>query len=331
MIYFLYDQPLIKGKFEFIIEHFKKNGKEIQVFGSPYKNYKLLNWLEGCINILYKSNKNDTIICWYDFQAILLYWLSFITFQARKIVCINILLKEKKTWKNKLVTWMYKQALISNRLIASVTSIEYGNYLKKRLKIKNIFLIHDVFHNYPNNINDSDIIPNSVFCGGRNGRNWKFIINVARITPDISFYLVMPKSLLSLYNNDLPSNIHILCDIPFIQFMKVLNKCQLVALPLDTESPAGLIVFFHAARNKKLIITTDTMTTREYFTNERGILLPNDANIWSTYIHKRMIMTKENSQISEYLLNFLKNECSEEKFAEGVYNMTKHIEEVHKA
>ena len=42
-------------------------------------------------------------------------------------------------------------------------------------------------------------------------------------------------------------------------------------MPLDTEAPAGLIALFQAATYGKMVITTDTVTTREYFSGDRGV------------------------------------------------------------
>ena len=316
MIHFLYDQPLTTGRFKFIEEYFSERGKQILFHESPNTKSKLLNWFIGCINILYKSHKNDVVICWYDFQAIILFWLSFISFKSIKIVCINILLKDKNTWKNKFTSLLYKKTLQSNRFIASVTSTEYGNHLMKRFNTnKPFFLLHDVFNECSNN-KILPFIPNSVFCGGKNGRDWNFIIKVAKLTPHISYHLIMTEAHYLLYKKNLPSNIHVLYDIPLEVFLKVLEQSQLVAIPLDTEAPAGLIVFFQAAMKKKLIITTDTM---------RGILLPNNTLIWSEKIKERMAMQEENAEISENLFKYLQNECSEIKYANGIYKMVELI------
>lgn len=62
--------------------------------------------------------------------------------------------------------------------------------------------------------------------------------------------------------------------------------CQpsLVLMPLNTEAPSGLIVIFQAVANCKLIITTDTVTTREYFGNQRGVLCENDLGDWEKQV-----------------------------------------------
>lgn len=237
-------------------------------------------------------------------------------------LCVNLLLKDKDSVKNKIVAWLYKKALKSKHFVASVTSVEYGIHLKKRLGInKELFLLHDVFHE-DYKVNASlDVCPNTVFCGGRNGRDWRFMIEVAKVMPDIQFHLVMPKVTYDEYQHELPSNVVARYNISMEDFMKEMCSCEIVALPLDTEAPAGLIVLFQAAANMKYIITTDTMTTREYLSDGRGCLLPNDVDVWKKAINEKLELDKSNIQASKKLLNFLQTECSEEKFVEGVESM----------
>ena len=321
MIYLLFDNPGDKKRVSFISEQTSKKIKEVY---SPKCKRLFIGWLKGCLTVLGLSHHNDTIVCWYDFQAVLCYWLAKLSFRQRKIVCINLLLKDKVSAKNKVVAWLYKKALKSKLFVASVTSVEYGIHLKKRLGInKELFLLHDVFHE-DYKVNASlDVCPNTVFCGGRNGRDWRFMIEVAKVMPHVQFHLVMPKVTYDEYQHELPSNVVARYNISMEDFMKEMCSCEIVALPLDTEAPAGLIVLFQAAANMKYIITTNTMTTREYLSDGRGCLLPNDVDVWKKVITERIGNEKGNKEASAKLLNFLQTECSEEKFVDGVEFMIK--------
>ena len=321
MVYLLFDNPGDKGKVSFISQMIHGEVNEIY---SPKSKRLIVGWLKGCKYALEVSHSYDTIVCWYDFQAILCYWLCRFTFKRRKIVCVNLLLKDKDSVKNKIVTWLYRKALNSKRVIASVTSTEYGTHLKERLGInKKLFLLHDVFHESYLYKREFHVIPNSVFCGGRNGRDWKFMIEVAKVMPHVRFHLVMPKIIYEEFQNELPDNVIAKYNLSMEDFMKDMYSCEIVALPLDTEAPAGLIVLFQAAANMKYIITTNTMTTREYLSDGRGCLLPNDVDVWKKVITERIGNEKGNKEASAKLLNFLQTECSEEKFVDGVEFMIK--------
>lgn len=319
MVYFLYDNPQDKNTVSFISEKINLKIKEIY---SPKSNKLIVGWIKGCFKLLKQSRKTEIVVCWYDFQAVLCYWITRLTFRQRKIVCINLLLKDKASAKNKIVSWLYKKALKSKYFVASVTSVEYGNHLMQRFGIdKELFLLHDVFHeNYK--VNNSAVIrPNTVFCGGRNGRDWRFMIEVAKVMPHVQFHLVMPKVTYDEYQHELPSNVVARYNISMEDFMKEMCSCEIVALPLDTEAPAGLIVLFQAAANMKYIITTDTMTTREYLSDGKGCLLPNIVDVWKKTINEKLGNAKSNIIASEKLLDFLESECSERKFVEGVESM----------
>lgn len=324
MVYFLFDNPGDKSRLSFISKIAKREKKEVY---SPKCSRLIVGWLKGCLFVLKQSHRNDMIVCWYDFQGVLCYWLSRLTFKRRKIVCINLLLKDKESMKNKVVAWLYKKALNSKYFVASVTSVEYGNHLKKRLGVdKDLILLHDVFHEDYKVNGSVKVHPNTVFCGGRNGRDWKFMIEVAKVMPHVLFHLVMPKVTYDEYQHELPSNVVAMYNISMEDFMKEMCSCEIVALPLDTEAPAGLIVLFQAAANMKYIITTDTMTTREYLSDGRGCLLPNDVEVWKKAINEKLGNVKSNIIASEKLLNFLESECSERKFVEGVETMINKVE-----
>lgn len=324
MVYFLFDNPGDKSRLSFISKIAKREKKEVY---SPKCSRLIVGWLKGCLSVLKQSHRNDMIVCWYDFQGVLCYWLSRLTFKRRKIVCINLLLKDKESMKNKVVAWLYKKALNSKYFVASVTSVEYGNHLKKRLGVdKDLILLHDVFHEDYKVNGSVKVHPNTVFCGGRNGRDWKFMIEVAKVMPHVLFHLVMPKVTYDEYQHELPSNVVAMYNISMEDFMKEMCSCEIVALPLDTEAPAGLIVLFQAAANMKYIITTDTMTTREYLSDGRGCLLPNDVEVWKKAINEKLGNVKSNIIASEKLLNFLESECSERKFVEGVETMINKLE-----
>lgn len=309
-IYILYDN--IADDQSFI----RKNiGIPITEIYSPICKHKFTTWFKGCQRALSISQKNDIIICWFDFQAVLCFWLCKILCLKRQIIGINIMLKDKETLKNKIVSYLYKQALISNNFKASVTSFTYGQWLNKKLDISNNFpIIHDVFHpNYSHNINAENNKP-SIFCGGYNGRDWNFIMNIAKNMPNINFNLIMPQKIYLENSKNITANMNIFYDIPYAKFMDILCSSSIVCLPLNTEAPAGLIVLFQAAANKKLVITTDTETTQEYINSETGVRIPNDLKLWTKYIDYYLNHKKEAEEKANKLYFFLKEECSEINF-----------------
>ncbi len=322
MIYLLFDNPGDASRASFISRLSTMEMKEVF---SPKYDRKILGWLKGVCAVLRLSGKDDIIVCWFDFQAVLCYWLCRLTLRKCKIVCINLMLKDKQTLKNKVVAWLYKKALRADNFVASVTSVDYGEHLKRRLDIKKrLFLVHDVYHD-SYQYGGASSSPNMVFCGGCNGRDWRFMIDVAKAMPDVEFHFVMPEEAYHEFELNIPINVIAKHNIPLDAFMKEMCSCEIVTLPLNTEAPAGLIVLFQAAANRKYVITTDTQTTREYLSDGRGSLVPRSVERWKEVISERLQSRCENELASRKLLEYLRNECSEQKFVEGVELMVKSI------
>lgn len=297
-------------------------GLPVAIYFSPESKKKIFGWIKGVLKIISISRRNDTIICWFDFQAVLCFWICRLLFLRRNIICINILLKIKSTWKNRIVSYLYKKALLSPNFKASVTSFEYGNWLNSHLGIDVKYtLIHDVYHEFYAFQGKVETKPGTVFCGGYNGRDWGFITEIAKKLPEVTFNFIMPYNVYQQIKSDIPSNVNAKCNIPYDQFMYELCSSSLVCLPLNTEAPAGLIVMFQAAANMKYIITTDTCTTREYLSDGKGSLIPNITDTWVSTIKERLQMKKENENASDGLLRFLRTKCSEREFVDGIKKM----------
>lgn len=290
-----------------------------EVVVSPQVKPLLLSWLIGVWNVFKLSKKNDKIVCWFDFQAVMLFWFTKFFFSQREIVCLNLLLKPKKTLKNRIVTSLYKSALKSPKFKVTVTSTEYGDLLNKHFGCYfNYTLLHDVFHyNYKYDYKGS-VIPNSVFCGGRNGRDWDFMMKIAASMPEVSFNIVVPENVFKQYKDNISSNINIKCNLSYDDFMVEMCKSEIVCLPLDTEAPAGLIVLFQAAANRKLVITTDTATTREYINSNSGYIMQNDIHKWKNAIGCSLSNKNDSVNKGNVLNRFLCTNCSEQIFIETV-------------
>lgn len=188
------DRPVfILYGFSNVSDEFKPKGlrqKAIYV-ESPVASKRFVGWLKGCLSVIRCTKTNDIIFCWYDFQAVMLYWMCLLTGMRRRLCCLNLLLKKKDTALNRIVRTLYRKALISKNFHASVTSPYYGERLKQWLDIDfHYIVIHDLFHENwiyePTKIKD-----NSVFVGGRNGRDWPFMLEVAQKMEHVNFLFMM--------------------------------------------------------------------------------------------------------------------------------------------
>ena len=315
----LFDNPKDKNNMKFLYNY---ETADIQQVYPPYKCNTVKDMLNVCNDMIKQSTRDDTIICWYDFMAVLCWWLCKLKLEKRKVVALNILLKDKDTFKNKVAKFLYRSMLKSNNVQATVTSQKYGEHLNKMLKInKKYTLLHDIYHgNY--NIGYSGItIPNTVFCGGRNGRDWNFLIKIAKSMPEVVFNCVMPKNIYKQYENQFSTNMKVLSDIPEKRFLEFMCESQLVVMPLDTEAPAGLIAFYQASANGKIAITSDTVSTQEYFTEGRGALCGRNIEDWKNTIQHCLKHREEADVSAAKFKSFVERECSEEKYAKILWEI----------
>jgi len=80
---------------------------------------------------------------------------------------MNIMLKEKDTLKNRVVTYLYGIALRNKSFFATVNSAAYGDELRKRFHLSRTFpVIHDPFALECTEIDKKRKISKIVFAGG---------------------------------------------------------------------------------------------------------------------------------------------------------------------
>jgi len=307
--YMIFDNPLDKNVMEFI-------SKSEYSIVTKYPEKKLSSVKEMwkyCKEILKMTKEDDTIIFWYDFLGILFWHLAKLKLKKRKVFVLNILLKNKKSLKNRFAKVLYKKALKGKDLKATVTSKDYGDYLNNFLHIKkNYYVLNDPCHftECKQNINDN----NYVFCGGRNGRDWEFMTELAKEMPDYDFHFILGTSDAKDYQNSFSKNVQVRTEVSPSEFDEELMNASLVAMPLNTEAPAGLLAFYQAAYYGKMIITSNTVTTRGYFTNDSGVLCEKDIEEWKTKIMTFMENKSERDRIGFNFQKYIMENCSEKEY-----------------
>ena len=271
-----------------------------------------------CRQILRKTQKGDVIIFWYDFIGIMTALLASVLFKKRHFVILNILLKNKNNFKNRFARMLYKKALKKKDVIATVTSEEYGYILKKRLNIgKDFYLLHDIYNIKSNH---SFLERNYVFCGGRNGRDWAFLFELARSMSNVEFHAAMDQKSYEYYPK-VPTNVKTYIDISSDEFLSEMGGSRLVVLPLNTDAPAGLLVMFQAAALGKAVISTNTPVTKEYLSCGRGLLCNNDINEWKTALNDYLINEDKRKKSSIEFKSFLDNYCSESYYRNQLFGI----------
>lgn len=298
------------------------------IFSKDYRQ-RVLRYLSGSVEVVRASHKGDTIVCWYDVQAVICWWLCRLTGKRRNIICLNILLKQKDTLKNRMASFLFRKALVADNFKASVTSSAYGKWLNGKLGIDVEYtLLHDVYHDYYEMHGMGESSQDIVFCGGCFGRDWRLMLDIVKAVPEVRFYMIMTSDMERRYfgsmNGAYPANVKVLTDIPFRDFMRCLCQSKIVCMPLDSEAPQGLIVMFEAIANGKLVLTSDTPTTEEYFDKDQR--LGKDVEEWRRKLLYYLRHDEERKAKAMRLHRYVKEQCGEQQFARTVKEMVDSFE-----
>lgn len=326
MIYFLFSHEYSDKKY---LMQALGEDNTVAVHTRDHKKWYMWHWalFWGSVRVVRASSKGDTIVAWHHLQAVLAWWMSRLTFRKRKFVCLNILLKVEKTWKNRLHRFLCKRAFQAGNFKATVTSVDYGQWLNRQLGIDVEYtLLHDVYHNYYHmpQFKESprkDI----VFCGGASGRDWNLMFDIIRRTPDVRYYMIMPghqyRWFMKDHSHEIPDNVIIDYNIPYKQFMFRLCQSTLVVLPLNINAPAGLTVMYQAAANRRMVITSGTEAMKEYFKPYQ--LCGKDPSEWCDKIRYYLSHEAERQQEADRFHDFVSTECTEERYASIVASLCK--------
>lgn len=299
--------------YPFVADRLKRECRKVY---SPQKSSKYLTWIAGAWKAMRESRKGDIIVSLYDFQGILCLLSGYLTFRRRHILGINLLLKDKPTARNRFASALYRHAVQSPWFTATVTSEAYRTWFNSKLGLNiNFPLLRDVYYNSYEPIVQIAEGDGSIFCGGRNSRDWNLMFKLAALMPDTKFRFIMPTDKYIEYRSRITPNITALHEIPMDEFLDHMNHSSIICMPVTTDAPAGLITMFQAAGYKKPIISTRTVTTCEYLTHDRGYLMPNnDSAIWQqAIIHIRNHYTEAMEKARNFH-TFVTTECSEAKY-----------------
>ncbi len=335
-VYFLKDSEIN----DWLIESFKKRNFRINFMGisNPPRTLKYsrvgrilklhIGYIKLSFKCLLRSKKDDVIVSLLDVLAVYLFLISKILFLRREIVVINIMLNNYNDLITKIKLKLFRVMLKSNNIHPTVTSNNLRELYRNLFDLpdKNFHLLHDCYGKLGKYKKPFELGNDYVFCGGNNGRDWPGIVKIAKLIPDVKFVIVGPKK--ETLGDNLPSNIEYHYDISYEKFQKLIQDCSILALPINTQAPAGLIVLFSAGLMSKPVIITENATTREYITTaENGILIKfGDFEDFALQIKNLSIDLELQKKYGTNLNNKIESLGSPQVFVD---NIIKIIEQIH--
>lgn len=327
---FVLNDQIINSADEFpLINFLKKSGYTVYYLGIPnfkrkdhLRRYRLpilhLKYFITAFKAVSASKKDDFIICRLDYLAIYTKFLDFIYFKNLKIIALNVMVNNKAHILKKMI---FGKIFNSKNVFMTVNSKGLIDYYGDLLNLgnKNLFLVYDVC--------GPDILElektyetgdGTIFCGGYNARDWAFLYSIVKQLPEHQFIFVGKRGFMDNYTN-LP-NIKIYEEISQVHFFKLISDCTIIAIPLITEAPAGLIVIYVASVLSKPVIITKTLTTIDFIDDKiEGCLVEKGDE--DTFIKSiRDLMNDEKLQIKygNNLKDRIKNQCSIDQYCNSI-------------
>ena len=260
----------------------EKYSTEAVAMNSSLRN-RTVNWRKSILFYKYinvslktisKSTAEDVIISGNFIAGAFIGFFCKIFNINRTILSLNMISHEKG-FVNKIVRKIvYNTAFTYPKFYTTVNSKELIDSYSANYSIKknHFFVLEDPIMNYyevaaynPGN--------KTVFCGGEAMRDWETLFNAAQLLPEVKFVAIARK-----INFDttllIPTNVTLYFDKDYDFFYDRLKESSIVAMPLSTTAPAGLIVMIRSAMLSKPIIVTSTSSTRNYVENKyNGILI----------------------------------------------------------
>lgn len=284
-------------------------------------------YIKLAVNCLFKSKKGDVIISLLDVLALYLFLLSKLTFKSREIIVINVMLNNQNDFITKNKRQLFKLMLKSKNIYPTVTSNNLIEHYKKLFDLpdKEFYLLHDCYGKLGKYKKSYQEGSEYVFCGGTNGRDWEVLLKIAELLPEVKFVIVGPKK--DTLGDHSLTNIDYYYDIPFPKFQQLIENCSLLALPLKTQAPAGLIVIFTAGLMSKPVISTDNATLREYITTEENGILVKLGDYENFAKEVRLLMSNPQKQrlFGERLYSRIEAMGSPQVFVDKIISLTNQI------
>jgi len=297
-------------------------GTNVKSLGDNNRYKLLINQFQLFLTALKSvliSNKKDIIIARFDILAVYAKIASTLLFRKRTLIALNIMLKENRSFRTSLKNIFYKLAMMDPKFIPTSKNLINVYTALLNLKDKKFYWINDDYGKLKKYDSPFAKGNGKIFCGGYNARDWDLIFNLATQLNSREFIFVMSRN--DQYaQKPPPLNVKLFFDITQEMFLDLIKSSTLITLPLTTDSPAGLIVILAAGLMSKPVISTDTISTREYINdNYEGFLIRmGDLNSFKQKIEEIIDDPEILKNIGTRLHNKIIEMCSPESYAKKV-------------
>ena len=323
---------------EFFLEkEFREQGLDLTIHDIP--NYSPADRTAklGFINLYYKytklgfkaikaSKKNDILICWNFTTSIACAYLCKLLAQQRTILALNIIAPPRKKVGEFIRRKVFSPVMNGSRYFITINSEFLITDYSIRLKVNKgkFFVLNDPLQEVEiKEFNDSG---DYVFIGGEGQRDWGNLFEACSKISEIKFLCIARRKNFD-HVKEIPANVRMLFDTDSDTFYNHLAKSKLVAIPLKSLAPAGLIVLLRAAMMNKPVIATDTPSIRNYIENDKSGILVTLGN--SKELAEKIVMLFNNSDLQKFyasnLLRYVKQNFTHKNYTETLIKILNDI------
>jgi len=279
-IYIILPFPVQNVPGYLLLKLFENKGYEVKLIGTyatidrlllsiPQNSRTLLRQVEYVIVSLFtifKSNSHNILLFRQDIMGIYAAFLCRLFFLKRHLIITNLMFNPQNSLVFKLTNFALRggRSKITLTVNSKASRELYQKLLPSGYK-NNLKLLYDDYGNRSylieyNNVNNQ--ARPRVFCGGYNGRDWKFMFQLARECPQWDFTFIGAKNFFKEYY--VPSNTTYYEDVKQDVFIDIIRQSSIVCFASKTDAPSGLLLLFIAALLQKPVVLTDSEIIREY-------------------------------------------------------------------
>lgn len=216
-----------------------------------------------CLKTLFKSKRNDVIVCWNPKYATVLNFISLLLFKKRRIIGLHWLSPKSKGLRRSLERSFAKRS--RNSLVVNAEA--NVNAWKTHLSLKNAENIYYLPDSYGKaEFYDYKLKPERYcFAGGMNDRDWTLLAETAAKLKDVKFVCVALEKHFKSQVNNVPQNLKVYFNLPEDEYYSLMQNAYLSVVMLKRGDAAGLINLIKSAAYCIPCVSTFTSATEKYY------------------------------------------------------------------
>lgn len=264
------------------------------------------------------SDSNDVIICWGDFQGLILNAACLLLHKKRNLVLLHWLTPQGSF----LSRFVRKPAVMNSNVKIVVndphSAEKWCQYLKadfNRYKGK-FYYLPDAYSTDETFVKPKIHLKRYCFVGGYNNRDWKKVLAIANELDAIDFLCIADRMDFQEKTKGLviPSNVQVKLNVKAAEYYQDMKQAYIVLLPLIDDSAAGLINICYSAVFGIPCLAEDTASLKYYYDTSTQRLLVHHSQ-WCDAIRELYALDNESYLIlAANFQDYVKQVASPEQY-----------------